>query len=416
MKPPHTHIIVTGNELIRGDVNDENSPWLAKCLTALGFPVVSIRIVGDDPAAITACLENAVGARARLAVVTGGLGPTEDDRTRDAVASFTGSDLVLNEDLAGAVRAFMEGRGRSVTAGAMRQARLPAGASPMANPRGTAAGFHLQHMGMEIVVLPGPPAEMRATAGEDLSTLVKVLGLGGEFAAVARIDTFGLPEVDLDALLDPVRAIDGVTVATLAARGEVGVVLSSVGRGAGERVAIARAKAVSLLGDRVYGEGGEPLAAALVELLSLRGLTLALAESCTGGLAGHLVTAVPGASGVFQEGIVAYSNAAKERLLGVDRHLLESKGAVSGEVALEMARGAARNASADLGVGITGIAGPGGATEAKPVGLVYVAVSLKKISEVRSLHLGGLGRSWVKRLSALSALDLARRCILDSGE
>jgi nicotinamide-nucleotide amidase len=226
-----------------------------------------------------------------------------------------------------------------------------------------------------------------------------------------RLDTFGLAEAELDPLLDAVRNRGRVGVGTLTAGGAIGVILTARGPSGEADLGEAREILVGALGDRIYGEGGVTLAEVLVRSLEKRGMTVALAESCTGGLAAHWITEVPGASAVFREGVVAYSNAAKERALGVSGELLRKVGAVDSEVAVAMARGIAARAGCDLGVGITGIAGPGGGSEEKPVGLVYVAVALPGRTETRRLRLGGLGRTWVKRLSALSALDLARRAL-----
>ncbi|MHC4600045.1 MAG: nicotinamide-nucleotide amidohydrolase family protein, partial [Planctomycetota bacterium] len=341
---------------------------------------------------------------------------TEDDRTRDAIAAFAGVDLVEHEGLAEAVASFLRARGRPRAPGALRQALLPRGAAPLLNPLGTASGFFLDARGTRLVALPGPPSELRATAGEDLRGLASALPGEGEAPLLLRLDTFGLAEAELDPLLDAVRSRGDVSVGTLAAGGTIGVVLASRGPSAQAALDEARSTLEETLGDRVYGEGGATMAEVLVHSLAERGMTAALAESCTGGLMAHWLTEVPGASEVFKAGVVAYANEAKERDLGVPGELLRRTGAVDGEVAAAMARGIATRAGCDLGVGITGIAGPGGGSEEKPVGLVFVAVSLRGRTEVRRLHWAGLGRSWVKRLAALSALDLARRMVAAPAE
>ncbi|MHC5077625.1 MAG: CinA family nicotinamide mononucleotide deamidase-related protein [Planctomycetota bacterium] len=408
---PKSFIIASGAELLRGEVEDRNSPFLARGLALLGYPVAAVHWIPDDEAALRASLDEARKAGAGVAVVSGGLGPTEDDRTREGIAAFAGVPLSEHPGLASAVHAFLKARRRRATPGALRQALLPEKAEPMDNPRGTAAGFFLDAAGMRVIALPGPPAELRATAGEDLQALAKALPHGGEGVSVLRLDSFGFAEAEVDPLLQEARAVEGITVGTLAGGGAVGVVLCARGPNRDQALAEARRAVESRLGDRIYGEGGETLAGALVRRLSEAGVTLATAESCTGGLLGHMLTQVPGVSSVFLEGQVAYSNAVKVNRLGVPSELLEGEGAVSGEVAAAMARGVAEGAGAAMGIGITGIAGPGGGTASKPVGLVYIAVSTGGREEVRRLMLGGLDRGWVKRLSALSALDLARRMI-----
>jgi nicotinamide-nucleotide amidase len=301
---------------------------------------------------------------------------------------------------------------REATERQLRQATLPEGAEPLVNPAGTAPGFFLDARGLRIVALPGPPEEMRAVAGEDLRGLARALpGTGGQ-AALLRLDAFGMAESDLDARLDGARAVAGVSVGTLASGGTVGVVLAARGPEADALVRRARASVLAALGDVVYGEGGATLPEAFARLLLDRGLTLATAESCTGGLVGHLLTEVPGISASFLQGVIAYSNAAKTALLGVPEELIRVKGAVSEETARAMASGAAERAGADLGIGITGIAGPSGGAPGKPVGLVFVAADFRGRAESRRLDLGVMPRSWIKRRSALTAIDLARRMIL----
>jgi nicotinamide-nucleotide amidase len=410
--PPRSTIIATGSELVTGQVADRNGSWLARALGVLGFPAAAILCVPDDARLVRDGIESALGARAKVAVITGGLGPTEDDVTRAAVADFAGVGVALHQGAAAALRAFLGGMRREATAQQLRQATLPAGAEPLPNPAGTAPGFFLDARGLRIVALPGPPEEMQAVAGEDLRGLARALPGSGERAALLRLDTFGMGEADVDARLDGARAVAGVSVGTLASGGTVGIVLAARGPEADALVGRAKAQVLEALGRVVYGEGGVPLPEAFVRLLLDRGLTIATAESCTGGLVGHLLTEVPGVSASYLQGVIAYSNAAKTALLGVPGELIRGKGAVSEETARAMASGAAERAGADLGIGITGIAGPSGAEQGKPVGLVWVAADLRGRVESRRLDLGTMPRSWIKRRSALSAIDLARRMVL----
>jgi nicotinamide-nucleotide amidase len=301
---------------------------------------------------------------------------------------------------------------REATERQMRQALLPEGAEPLENPAGTAAGFFLDARGMRIVAFPGPPSELEAVAGADLRGLARALPGAGREAALLRLDAFGIPEPDVDARLDGARAVPGVTVGTLATGGTVGVVLAARGPDAAARLVEAARSVRGALGEAVYGEGGASLAEVAARLFVARGITVATAESCTGGLVGHLLTDVPGVSAAYRGGVIAYSDEAKVSLLGVPAALIAEKGAVSEEVARAMASGAARAARADLGIGITGIAGPSGGTPEKPVGLVHVAADFRGRAEALRLQVGSMRREWVKRRSALTALDLARRMVL----
>ncbi len=406
-----SHIIASGSELVSGLVGDDNSPWLARGLCLLGFPPRRILLVPDDGEDIRRALEDADG-KADVAVITGGLGPTDDDRTREAVADFAQAALLPNEELEKRTRTFYESRGRRPGARALRQALLPAGARPLLNPAGTAAGFFLDARSLRVVVLPGPPRELRATAGEDFRGLASALPGPGEDASVLRLDTFGLPESDVDGRLEEVRKVPGLSVATLASHGEVAVVLGARGAEAGKRVEAGRRAAETSLGRWIVGEGGRGLVASTARLFMDRGVTVALAESLTGGLAGHLLTGIPGVSSIFLQGVVAYADRAKIERLGVPEDVLAETGAVSAETAAAMAAGVARTAGADLGVSTTGIAGPEGGSPAKPVGLVFVACWFRGREEVRKLMLGGMDRSTVKWIAALSALDLARKVVL----
>lgn len=411
--PSDSFLIACGSELVRGEVQDCNSPWLARALLALGCAPREIRLVPDDDEAILRALADARDAGVAVTICAGGLGPTDDDRVREAVARFANAPLEVHEELERRLRTFLRERGRTASAGNLRQALLPRGAKPLRNPLGTAAGFHLDAGSMRVVCLPGPPAELEATAGEDLSALASVLP-GPTHVEVVRLDTFGLPEAEVDERLGAVRRLEGVKVGTLADLGMVAVILSARGENAATRVAEARAEARTRLGEAVYGEGGKTVAEVTAERLREGHLTLAAAESCTGGLVGHLLTEVPGVSGVFLGGVVAYANETKIARLGVDPAVLARHGAVSPETAAAMARGVAAGEGADVGVSTTGIAGPGGGTPEKPVGLVYVAVWFRGREEVRRLRLGGMNRHWVKRISAVSALDLVRRTVLDA--
>lgn len=408
---PRSVVIATGNELVRGAVSDRNGPLLARLLCALGWPAAGILLVDDGEAPLLAALEAASRLGAGVAIVTGGLGPTRDDQTRDAIAHFSGVGLVENMDAAQSLKAWMARRKRGNQARNMRQALLPEGADPIENPAGTAPGFHLDVRGMRVVALPGPPRELAAVIGSDLTGLARWIPDRGQALAVRRLDTFGLPESTVDGLLDPVRTVEGITVGTLAGEGAVSVVLAGRGNEADRALDEADALAARALGPHLFGRGGATLPEVLVDRLLRKGLTVALAESCTGGLVGDMLTDVPGVSAALLEGFITYSNDAKTKRLGVPTQRIADHGAVSPEVASDMAQGAATASGASLSLAVTGIAGPGGGTLDKPVGRVYVAVCFEGRTHVRRLDLGGLDRARVRRISALSVIDLARRAV-----
>lgn len=400
--PVRVALLSVGDELLSGDILDTNAHWIANALQARGQRLVSMATVGDRVAEICDAVLRA-RTDANWLLVTGGLGPTADDLTRDGVAAACGLGLEERPELI----AQLEARGMRVTAGARRQAEMPIGATVLANPRGTAPGFLVQHDGFHVAVFPGVPSEMRPM----VSALLDAHVPAGALQPPRKLLATGLPESlageRLGELMDPAVAGCrlGITVSTgimtVSARGEDGAAMDRALAAARERLG---SHAIDCL-------PGESLPALVVRLATERGLHLSCAESCTGGLLAGALTSVPGSSAVLNESFVTYANAAKIARLGVSPQLLKQHGAVSEEVAAAMVVGCLAASGADLAAAITGVAGPDGGTEAKPVGTVLIAVADAQGVVVRSLRAGG-SRADIRARSVNLALDLLRRRML----
>lgn len=406
-------LVTVGAELLTGDVVDTNTAWLGGALTGIGVEVVATLSVGDDVPRLVAALRVALGW-ADLVVVSGGLGPTHDDVTRDALAALTGGVLTRDEHLADRLRAAYPREAANAPAQLLAQADLPPGAEVLDNPAGSAPGLRLAVDGRLVVAVPGVPHEMRAVV---TGAVLPDLERRNEGARVTvELRTVDLPEPEVAARLDPLvrrTAADGrTTIAYLAGEGQVRVRVTASGPDRPTAASTAREvlqEAAQRLGDAVAAFDGETLAGAVLRTLGAGGATLAVAESLTGGLVGELLTAVPGASAVFRGGVTAYATDVKVTLLGVPPELLAAHGAVHPEVAVAMARGARERLTATYGAATTGVAGPE-PQDGRAVGTVHVAVALPDGSaRVRSLVLGG-DRDRVRTAAAVAVLDLVRRC------
>lgn len=408
-------IITVGSELTSGTRQDTNSAWLAKAMAPHGVEPWILRSAPDDKAAIIRALEETI-PEVRLIVCTGGLGPTSDDLTRDAVAAMLGADLVFDAPTWEAVEARFRVFGRTPSPSNRRQAEFPRGARILATEVGTAAGFVVTRHGVPIYCLPGVPGEMRWLWARHLEADVR--GLGGASRAVRVFRCVGLAESVLGERLGELEAAPGVEVrySLDAAAGTIEVRLLVAGDAAltaDARADVVAARAHELVGaHHVCATGEASLAERVGALLLERGLTVATAESCTGGRIAADLTAIPGISAAFLEGLVTYSNQAKARLLGVPAEVIADGGAVSQEVARAMAAGARERAGADWAVSTTGIAGPGGGSADKPVGLVHIAVAgpTGAVHHVARRYPGD--REQIQIRASAGALDLLRRAIL----
>jgi nicotinamide-nucleotide amidase len=413
---PTAEVLTIGTELLAYGRRDTNGAELSATLEALGFRLRRRATIADDLDEIRAALQEAA-ARSSLVAATGGLGPTADDVTRDALALAFGRDLREDPALLATIEERFRAIGRPMAASNRRQALVPEGAVPLPNPEGSAPGLWLDHAGGAVVLLPGPPPEMRAVLSPEVRERLRRRFRPPAVARRALL-TSGIAESDLeDRLGDLYRARPEATVTVLARPGLVEILIlarhgdAATAEAAADEVArLARER----VGAPVFAEGDMTLAAHLGDRLRRLRRTVAVAESCTGGLLGADLTEAPGASDFFLGGLVAYADRVKQEGLGVPRALLRQHGAVSEPVARAMAEGVRRRLGADYGVAITGIAGPGGGTPEKPVGTVCLAVAdaAGAISR-RRLYRGG--RERVRQWSVAAALHLLRTRIEEAG-
>ncbi|HET6682727.1 MAG TPA: CinA family nicotinamide mononucleotide deamidase-related protein [Gaiella sp.] len=418
MSRPRAAIVVTGSELVRGERTDRNGPFYAREALSLGLVPERILIVGDDPAALQAALR--AGSEADVCLVSGGLGPTHDDRTVELVARVAGAplrvDAQLEREIEAVSRSIAERLGRPYTdfaAGVTKQATVPDGAEVI-GVAGTAPGLVVQGEGCVYVVLPGPPGELRrlwpaAVASDALGAVLRRTTPPGRH--VLRF--FGASESAVaKALADAGGDGDGVE-ATICARDfeiHVDLVVEPGAEARGETLAEAlRAP----LERHLFAEDERPVAELVLDLCRERGFRLATAESCTGGLVAARLSDVPGASDVLAGGIVSYANDVKIAELGVREELIAEHGAVSAEVAEAMAVGVRERLGVEVGIAVTGVAGPGGGTPEKPVGLVHFHVSTPDGGEARSFSLPA-DRATIRSRATVSALHLARRVLTRS--
>ena len=412
---PRAFIVVTGSELVRGDRTDLNGPFLAAELLRLGIEPARISIVGDAVEELAEALEE--GLRADLCVVSGGLGPTHDDRTVELVARTAGVGLRLDEglhdEIGGISRAFAERLGRPYVdfeAGVRKQATIPEGALSL-GLAGTAPGLVLEHRESVVVVLPGPPAELQRLWGVALETepVQRVLGRA-QPPRLRKLRFFGASESAVArALAEAGGDGDGVEATICARDFEIHVDLV-VAPGAEARADELSDRLVAPLDRYLFSRTDEPVEEIVLDLCRARGLRLATAESCTGGMVAQRITSVPGSSDVFVGSIVAYADEVKEEELGVPRDVLERYGAVSAETAAAMASGARERLGTEVAVSVTGVAGPGGGTAEKPVGLVYLHAVSPDGERSADFVLPG-DRNTIRRRATVTALHLVRRLL-----
>lgn len=396
-----------GDELTHGAVEDRHAGWFAARLDALGSPVLEHRTVGDDPVRITRAIRE-LAAESDLLLATGGLGPTADDLTRDALAEALGEGLVTDQAALETLEARYAARGRTLSEGNRRQALRPESARCLENPEGTAPGLESTLEGCRIVVLPGPPHEMHPMFEREVGSRMSP---PAGFEETIDIHAYGLAESRAAERLGSILDRDRTPLVGLKVSWSV---LTASIRGAGSEAVAAEIEAA--WSPWAWGRGETSLEGVVGGLLTERGATLATAESCTGGLIGGRATAVAGSSGWYVGGAVTYANEAKSRQLGVPTELIAAHGAVSEPVALVMALEAARRFEADYAVATTGIAGPGGGTEEKPVGTVWIGLcdttGDQPMMTAHRFHFPG-DRDWVRDRTVKSAFQLLRLRLLD---
>ena len=408
-------LLSVGTELLLGEIVDTNAVYLAKKLSDLGINVYHKTTVGDNRERLAAALRISLG-RSDAVLATGGLGPTEDDVTAATVAQVAGVDLVEDEAAADSIRSIARQRGLKLLGSLLKQARVPQGAIVVPNPVGTAPGFILTVGGKVVIALPGVPTEMKAMAEQTVfSFLATRAGTSARSAIVSRVLRLGgIGESQAEAeIADLIREQSNPTIAPLAKTFEVHLRITARATdraAAGEMIAPVEAEIRRRLRAHVYGADEETLEIVVGGALREAGKTLAVAESCTGGLIGHRLTNVPGSSAYLLASLVTYSNAAKTALLGVPEATIGRHGAVSGETAEAMAQGVRQVCGADIGLAITGLAGPTGATPTKEIGLTYVALCDAGGTTLEEHRLRG-DRAMVKERAAQGALFLLYRSL-----
>lgn len=409
-------IIAVGTELLLGDILNTNAQFLSQELAALGITVHYQTVVGDNAERLESVV-NQARQRSDLLVFSGGLGPTEDDLTKQTVAHAYGDELRFDEEELAKIQRFFDAWGRTMPQNNRRQAYVPVHGRKIENHNGTAPGMIFEdtrEKGKYAVLLPGPPKELQPMFLETVRPWLASMSDSVLHSLTLRV--MGIGESHLQEKIGPFLENENPTAALYAKTSEVVVRITAKAKD--EQAARAMCEDYAqrfyqVLGDHIYTQTEDSLEETVVHTLMEKGKTVATAESCTGGLLSARLTAVPGSSEVFQYGACTYANPVKERVLGVKHDTLEKYGAVSPEVAAEMAEGVRRAAGADFGVGITGIAGPGGGTLEKPVGLVYVAAACEYTTYVQKLVVTGRTREVVRLSSTQRALDMVRRLALN---
>ena len=407
-------IIAIGSELLTSNRTDTNSLWLTDKLNRIGIDVKLKTVVGDDDARLEETIKDAV-KRSRVVLTTGGLGPTEDDITRKVAARALGKRLALDEKVLEEIRERFRSFGiANMPERNSRQAMVIAGAQVLSNPNGSAPGLFLEHEGCAIALMPGPPREMKPMFENHVQERLEKLAGGVRFATrVLRVA--GLGESAVDEKIAPIYTkYENPQTTILFNSSEIEIHLRAHARTEADAETLLDDLALKIeqeLGNSAFSFRGETMEEVVGRRLAITGFTLAVAESCTGGLIAQRLTSVPGSSRYFTEGVVTYANEAKVRLLGVDKKMILEFGAVSQQVARDMARGVRHRAKTDFGLAVTGIAGPDGGSEEKPVGLVFIALADDAHTEHKRLMIPG-DRELVRWRASQAALDMLRRRLI----
>lgn len=414
----NAEVICVGTELLLGEIQNSNAQFLAQQLAQLGIPHFYQTVVGDNPERLKKVLEIAA-ERAQLLILTGGLGPTPDDLTTEALAEFFATPLVEHPEILADITHKFAQRNLALSANNRKQALLPEGAQTLPNSTGTAPGMIWQpRTGLTLLTFPGVPAEMKLMWQETAVPYLRAQGWGQEIIYSRVLRFWGISESALAEKVAPFLAMQNPTIAPYANHGEARLRISVRSNSeveAQQQIIPVEQQLRRLTGEDCYGTDDDSLASVVGQVLQSRGETLSVAESCTGGGLGQMVTRVAGSSSYFMGGIISYDDAVKLSLLDVAAEDLAQQGAVSNTVAQQMAIGVRSRLKTTWGLSITGIAGPGGGTATKPVGLVYIGLAGPEVDKSFEYRFGSLrGREWIQHLSACSALDQLRRKLLVS--
>jgi len=406
-------IICVGNELLTGLIENSNAGYLSRRLWSAGIPVREVRVVADDEKAIGEALGKAL-EESDLVILTGGLGPTDDDLTREAVAAILGLELILNQQWFEKMDQFFSVRGIKMPDNNRKQALEIKGSTLLENKRGTAPGAIIDKDGKFIILLPGPPHELQNMFDDQVLPYL-VEKNRGRLTTVKTLKCIGLGESMLEERIKAIGKWDLPPISYIARGYEVDLQIKGSGdlESASVFIAEAEKRLRNVLGDHIYGSNDDTLADIVAKLLTDKKLTLSLAESCSGGLLSDTITDIPGSSKFYRGGMITYSNEVKIKALGLSSELLAREGEVSDAVARAMAEGAKSFFKTDLGIGITGIAGPESDLSGSPVGLVYIAVAAPKLLVSRKFNLGG-GRRAIKERAVQVALDLIRKVLINN--
>jgi len=407
----NAEILAVGTELLMGQIVNTNAQYISERLNSIGVNVYFHSVVGDNPKRLENSIKLAL-ERSDLVVITGGLGPTKDDITKEKVAEVFNRKMVLHEESLKRIKDYFIKLGREMTDNNAKQAYFPEDSIIIENNKGTAPGCIIESENKVVIILPGPPREMQSMFDE---SVVPYLQKNSGYKIVSKyLRIFGIGESTLEEMImDLVDKQEDVTIATYAKMGEVTVRLTCKSKLSEEgfnKICPFEEEIIKRLGSYVYSTENENLEKVVARMLLDNNLTIAIAESCTGGLICSKLVSVSGISKAFNRGIVSYSNDSKIEDLGVNKDTIKNFGAVSKETAIEMAEGIQKLAGSDIGVSITGIAGPGGGTAKKPVGLMYIALAYKGNTVYKKLNLSG-DRERIINVASLHTFDLIRRQI-----
>lgn len=406
-------LIFVGTELLLGNIVNTNAAFLSEKCAGLGLSCYFQVVVGDNEARLTEVIQTAV-SRSDIVILSGGLGPTEDDLTKEVAAKVCGRELYMHEPSRAALESFFASRHMEITENNWKQAMMPEGAIVLDNPNGTAPGVIIETEKSKVILLPGPPNELYPMFENNVAPYLA--GLTSQVICSKTVKVCGVGESKAETMIkDLIDAQTNPTLATYAKTGEVHIRVTAAAedeKAAYDLIDPTVRVLKKRFGKAVYSTREDvTLEQAVVKLLNTQGLTVTCAESCTGGLLSGRLINVPGVSDVYRAGFVTYSNKAKQSLIGVRGRTLKQYGAVSPQTAREMALGAARAARADVAVSVTGIAGPDGGTEEKPVGLVYIGCCVKGRVTVKKYQFSG-NRSKIRESTVAAALTLLRRCLI----
>lgn len=406
-------ILSVGTEILLGDILNTNSRYLSLELAKLGISVLRHTTVGDNAERLAAALKTALG-RSDIVIATGGLGPTQDDITRDVCCEVMGCEMELNSPIADKIKAYFDSKNIEMPESNLRQAYVPIGQTVFENNNGTAPGIGIKKDGKCVVILPGPPYEMAPMYQE---SVVPFLSEYSEGAIVSHtVRTMGIGESAMAEICADLLEKENPTVAPYAKKGEALLRVTAKAENTDEAEKLCKPvidEIRSRLGGYVYGIDSESIEERVVQLLKEKKLTVATAESCTAGYISKRITDFPGTSNIFGCGAVTYSNEIKQKLLGVKAETLEAYGAVSEQTAREMAAGIRRVSGADIGIAVTGIAGPGSDGTSKPVGLSYVALDAEGVQVCEKVETGRNDREYNRYVTGSRALNLARKYLED---